>query len=315
LCTGISRLRFSTVLAAGAVLLASGASHAQSLKLISLSLPGDVVPGSWISYQVSVESKNRPPHRFTQRLAVVSREGSGEESGAWVELRTFDRGRIRIERGFFVRQSGRRHGSDSSSGSAPALTLARHQTLTPDGTLYESPVGEEGAPMADADVSAMDLIEFTGTAISDSLPPDTLRIGGRILPCRVSRTRRYGTQDWKGEDSTYVNRAVMTRTNWNNSLIPVTGYARSIVEVSTERVPVHVLAPADSTVRAVAPSDTTGLGYGTPVPEEPKPASQASFYRAEVSLLDSGYDAVPEVTQPPEPAPEADAPRPRRVIR
>lgn len=305
------------MLAAAAVLLASGASHAQSLKLISLSLPGDVPSGSWIYYQVNVESKNRPPHRFTQRLAVVSREGSGEESGAWVELKTFDRGRIRFERGFFVRPAGRGRGPDSISGSAPALTLARYQTLTQDGTLYEYPVGEEGAPMADADVSAMDLIEFTGTATSDSLPPDTLRIGGRIIPCQVSRTRMYGTQDWQGEDSTYVNRAVMTRTNWNNSGIVVTGYARSIVEVSTERVPIRAPAPApvDSAYPGAARPDSAGPGEAAPASPDSRQARQSSFYRAEVSLLDSGHDAVPEVTQAPEPAPEADAPRPKRVIR
>ncbi|HEY2923630.1 MAG TPA: hypothetical protein VGJ98_01530 [Candidatus Eisenbacteria bacterium] len=314
MCTGTNRRYLSTVLAAAAILLTSGGSRAQSLKLISLSLPGDVPSGSWVSYQVNVESKNRPPHRFTQRLAVVSREGSGEESGAWVELSTFDRGRIRFERGFFVRQHGRGNGHDSTSGSAPGLTLARYQALTPDGTLYEYPVGEEGAPIADADVSAMDLIEFAGASTSDSLPPDTLRIGGRIIPCQVSRIRKYGTQDWKGDDTTYVNRAVMTRTNWNNSGIPMTGYARSTIEVSTERVPIRSPSSGDSAGLGAQP-DSAGLGDAAQAAQETRQAGQGSFYRADVTLVDSGHDAIPEVTQPPEPTPAADAPRPRRVIR
>src|SRR5204863_207927 len=58
--------------------------------------------GSWISYQVNVVFKNRPPKRVMQRLAVVSREGIGDEAGAWIELKTVENGRVRVERGFFA---------------------------------------------------------------------------------------------------------------------------------------------------------------------------------------------------------------------
>jgi hypothetical protein len=39
------------------------------------------------------------------------------------------------------------------------------------------------------------------------------------------------------------------------------------------------------------------------------------MYRTDVLLLDMGNDAVPEVTQPPEPAPQETAPRAKRVIK
>ena len=319
MCTGIHSRRRHPVLAAAAALLlaASGSSQAQSLKLVSLSLPADVPSGSWVSYQVTVESKNRSPRRFTQRLSVVSREGSGEESGAWVELRTIESGRSRFERGFFAPASGGR-GSDPASGAARALTLARYQRLTPDGTLYEYPVGEEGAPMLDEDVSAMDLIEFTGGTASDSLAPDTLRVGRVAVPCQVQRVRRYGKQDWPGDDTTYVNRAVMTRISWRNTGIPVTGYARSVVEVSTERVPIRAPAPADSAGGtgawgSGAPPDSAAAA--APVPQEPSHGRGQFFYRAEINLLDLGHDAVPEVTQAPEPVPEDAMPRQRRIIK
>ena len=180
--TGISS-RGAALLSAAAVLLACGASQAQSLKLASLSLPLDARPGSWISYQVTVESKNRAPRRFTQRLAVVSREGSGDESGVWVELKRVESGKPRLERGFFARPEHKvvpdsttddavlddaASGEPPPEGAAPAraagaaprLRLARYQRLTPEGKLLEYGVGEEGSPLPDDDISAMDLLEF-----------------------------------------------------------------------------------------------------------------------------------------------------------
>ena len=285
-----------------------------------------------MSYQVSVESRNRPPRRFTQKLSVVSREGSGEESGAWVELRTIESGKARFERGFFAPAGGGR-GSDPAPGAPRPLTLARYQRLTPDGTLYEYPVGEEGAPMLDEDVSAMDLIEFTGGTTSDSLAPDTLRVGRTAVPCHVERVRRYGKQDWQGDDTTYVNRAVMTRISWSNAGIPVTGYARSVIEVSTERIPIRAPAPADSAggigngdgvgasgavggagaMRGGAPPDSAAAA--APASQEPSHVRGQFFYRAEVTLLDLGNDAVPEVTQAAEPVSEDAMPRQRRIIK
>ena len=79
----------------------------------------------------------------------------------------------------------------------------------------------------------MDLIEFAGSTMTDTLAPDTVRVGARVLPCAVERVRRYGKQDWQGSDTTYANRAVMTRTDWRSAGVPVTGYARSIIEVSS----------------------------------------------------------------------------------
>ena len=307
------------------VLLACGTSQAQSLKLASLYLPADAPPGSWISYQVTVESKNRPPRRFTQRLAVVSREGLGEESGAWVELKRVESGKTRLERGFFARPEHGAESRDPASGATRRMRLARYQRLTLEGRLLEYSVGDEGAPQPDDDISAMDLLEFSGSASSDSLAPDTLRVGHRIIPCRVQRYRQYGNEDWHGDDTTSVSRILMTRTYYRNPAIPVTGYARSIVEVSTERVPAGTTAPGattlpgvtaaevpgDQTTGAAAPADSAGA----PAPRGQSQGGQGIIYRAEVTLLDMGNDAVPEVTQAPETAPEEAAPRVRRVIK
>ncbi len=315
--------------AAALLLLTGGNSQAQSIKLVSLSLPADVVAGSWVSYQVTVVFKNRSPRRFTQRLAVVSREGTGAEAGAWVELRTMEGGKTRTERGFFMPpESGKlfavpSFGADApvpdasempAPGGAPAgapagasrLRLARYQRLTADGKLYEYSLDEEGAPAADEDVSAMDLFEFQGKLQADTLAPDTLRVGRTIVPCRVQRIRRFGVQDWEGDDSTYVNHAVMTRTVWMNAWVPVTGYARSVIEVATERVPTRASeAPPDSAAPAGAAAPAIGAGA----------SGQTYFYRAEVNLMALGNDAVPEITQAPEPAPQESAPRPKAVIK
>lgn len=297
--------------------MASGSPRAQSVKLRALTIPSDCQPGSWVSYSIQVDSKNRPPRRFTQRLAVVAREGWGEESGAWVELKTAEGGRTRIERGFFAQ------GEASDRGRLPnaPLVLRRYQMLTPDGRLFEYPVGGEGGPMPDEDISAMDLLEFKGIAKIDSLAADTLRADRTVLPCSVERVTRYGKDEWPAEDTTFVNRAVMTRTSWRNPSIPVTGYARTILEVSTERAP----------ARAVADSVAAGSAAGGPAAEEAaagpagadsahsapadstmpilRPASRRFFYRAEVTLLHLGKDAIPEITQAPEPAPEEGSPR------
>jgi hypothetical protein len=349
LCTGINSLRLPAVLAAAAwLLLPTGVSEAQSLKLSSLRLPPDVAAGSWVAYQVNVTSQNRPPRRFTQRLAVVSREGTGAEAGAWVELKTIESGKARIERGFFMPPDAGRDAVDSSfvddapatderpvsdapsvaaptagasHSSPPAkLKLARYQRLTPEGKLYEYAVDEEGAPLADEDVSAMDMFEFSGRGSADTLAPDTLRAGRKVIPCRVRCVRRSGTQDWQGDDTTYVNRAVMSRTYWRNPWIPVTGYARLVVEVSTERIPVRAASPPDSAARgpagaSAASADTAGAGTVAPAGREPGAANQTSFYRAEATLIDLGRDAVPEITQVPEPAPQESTPRPRNIIK
>ena len=307
--TGISS-RGSALLAAAAVLLACGTSQAQNLKLASLTLPADVRSGSWIFYQVTVESKNRAPRRFTQRLAVVSREGLGEESGAWVELKRVESGKTRLERGFFAPPEREPEAPDSTSepappGAPPRLRLARYQRLTPEGKLLEYGVGDEGAPLPDDDISAMDLLEVSGHASLDSLAPDTLRIGRKVFPCRVRRYRQYGKENWQGDDTASVNRVVMTRTLYRNPGISVTGYARSIVEISTEHVPAPASTPAAAPDSAHAAASL----------RSPPQGGRGLIYRAEVTLLDLGNDAVPEITQPPELAPQEAAPKERRVIK
>ncbi len=280
---------------------------------MSLSIPTNVQAGSWVTYQVNVTSKNRPPRRFTQRLSVVSREGTGMEYGAWVELKTTESGRTRFERGYFARPEGGGKGSDPTSEGGPRLTLARYQRLMPDGTLYEYPVGQEGAPLLDEDVSAMDLIDFAGASVSDSLFSDTLRVRSAAVACQVKQVRRYGKEDWQGADSTYVNRAVMTRTSWQSPGVPVTGYARSMVEVSTERVPTG--APVDSAGPDSLAALPDSVSQVPPSSQDPSQKRGEFFYRAELTLVDIGHDAVPEVTQVPEPAPEDGAPRARRIIK
>jgi hypothetical protein len=322
LCTGVSSRALTPALVVLALLFAASTSHAQGLKLVSLLVPPDVHSGSWISYQVNVVFKNRPPKRVMQRLAVVSREGIGDEAGAWIELKTVENGRARVERGFFAPPEH----APARSG-ATKLTLARYQRLMPDGRLFEYPVGEEGSPLADDDISAMDLIEFAGSTMTDTLAPDTVRVGAGVLPCAVERVRRYGKQDWQGSDSTFVNRAVMTRTDWWSQGVPVTGYARSIIEVSSERVPAGSQAQADSLSRASV--DPVRIPYGTP-PFALAPAAgqsppagaapgatggQGFFFRADIILLGMGNDAVPEITQAPEPAPEGITPRQKIIIK
>jgi len=325
LCTGVSSRALTPALVVLALLFAAGASHAQGLKLVSLLVPPDVHSGSWISYQVNVVFKNRPPKRVMQRLAVVSREGMGDEAGAWIELKTVENGRARVERGFFAPPE--HAASPGARGGAMKLALARYQRLMPDGRLFEYPVGEEGSPLADDDISAMDLIEFAGSTMTDALAPDTVRVGARVLPCAVERVRRYGKQDWQGSDSTYVNRAVMTRTDWWSTGVPVTGYARSIIEVSSERVPIGGPAQTDSASRTAV--DPVRIPYGTPPfalappggsspPAASAPGAtggQGFFFRADILLLGMGNDAVPEITQAPEPAPEGITPRQKIIIK
>jgi len=316
LCTGISRRHVAASLALVVALLAPGSGRAQTFKLSTLRVPADAAAGSWVSYQVDLVSRNPPPRKILQRIAVVSREGSGSEAGVWVELKTTEAGRTRTERGFFMKPEARRGSlldslfadevgptGPDSVGGAPAppaqrLRLARYQKLTPEGKLYEYTMDEEGTSLPEEDIAAIDMFEFKGRGVADSLPPDTLRVGRRVVPCRVRRVTRQGSQGWEGDDSTYTNRARMATTFWRNPWIPVTGIARKIVEVSSERVPVPGAGPTDSTATHPEPSGSSDF-----------------FYRATVSLVDLGNDAVPEITQAAEPAPREAAPHSRILDR
>src|SRR5437867_7316313 len=103
LFTGSSSRLLLTAATVAATLL--GLTHevaqAQSLKLRALSIPRDIRPGRWVSFQVKIQSQNRATREFLQRVAVVASEGVGDESGVWVELKTVEGGKTRIERGFF----------------------------------------------------------------------------------------------------------------------------------------------------------------------------------------------------------------------
>jgi len=222
LSTGSSSRRAAAVSAALLlVLLAPGSVRAQTFKLSNLRLPPDIAAGSWVSYQLDVVSKARPPATSRSALRWSPRR-AGAEAGAWVELKTMEGGRTRTERGYYMKPEGKKDLLDSLyADDAPPdepvdvapvkpekLRLARYQKLTPDGKLYEYAMDEEStSSLPEEDVSAMDMFEFGGGAALDTLPPDTLRVGRRVVPCRVRRSRRTGSQQWEGEDSTYVNRA------------------------------------------------------------------------------------------------------------
>lgn len=314
-----SRLLSAAIVAVTLVGLPLDSSRAQSLSLRSLSIPHDIQPGRWVSFQVKIQSQNRAPRELVQRLAIVASEGSGEESGVWAELKTVEAGKTRIERGFFGQVT---YPEPSQSGDGaeripagklaaiPASGLLRYQVLTPDGKLYEYPLDSEGGPRFDEDISAMDLFDFVPARPQDrdSLGADTLRVGRKVIPCRVDRIRRYGEEEWSDDDTSFVSRAVMTRSFWRNPAIPVTGYARSVLEVSSERVRAasRTTAPVDSAPTGPAPADSVSQSEpgGAPyVAAGEAPEMGRVFYRAEVMLLDLGDGAVPEVTQEPEPAP------------
>src|SRR5262249_13727952 len=131
--------------------------------------------------------------------------------------------------------------------------------------------------------------------------PDTLRVGRKVIPCHVRRMRRSGSQEWGGDASGDLSHAVLVQTTWRNEWIPITGYARRVLELSSEQL--HRGAPADSGGAARAD------------PPRPAATAGAGFYRAEIALLDLGTDAVPETTQVPEPAPQGPAPRPKMIIK
>jgi len=299
----LGRLRRAS-LAAAVLLLAAPPAHAQLLKLAGLVIPSDLQPGRWVSYHVVLESRNRPPRELTQRLAAVAREGVGEQEGVWVELRTTEGNKSRIERGFFAHHLGIPQADRGFRNDV--LGISRYEVLTPEGKLFEYPVGSETATGGDEDISAMSAFEFLPMRAQDrdSLPPDTLRVANKVLPCTVERLWRVGSEPWDDPDTSFVNRAVMAQMAWKNPGVPLTGYARLVVEVSTQRVPAHETGDPDP--RGIL-SDSTATS--------PRITKGKLVYRSELRLVDIGKDAVPEITQEPEPGP-AEEPSPRtRVIR
>lgn len=286
------------------VLLVLGAipseSAAQALKLDALQFPPTSVVGPWVSYRVRTQNRALAPREYTQRVAIVGREEHRGQDGFWVELKTegLPSGKL-IERGLFV--------VDEPS----SVRLVRYQVLTSGGKLYEYPVTNASEARAGSDVSTVELFEYdTSTApVVEELGPDTLRIGRRVIPSIVTRSSLKGADQWViPSDKSHANRPLLTQTFWRNPAVPITGFAKSLFQVTMERVPMALPdsgAAADSGLTrsslpapgAAAAPDSTGLA-SPPVTS------------TELVLLDLGADAVPEVTQLPEetPPPSSDSP-------
>ena len=283
-------------------------AEAQALKLRALRFPPTSVVGPWVSYRVLTQNRSRPGREYTQRVAVVARENYLGSDGFWVELKTegLPSG-TRIERGFFVESSD--HEGAPAGGAAPGakeVRLVRYQVYTSGGKLYEYPVGAGVETRAGADVSTLELFEYDPSVppVVEQLGQDTLRIGRRVVPSLVERVRRYGADEWAvPNDTAHVQRPVLTQTYWKNPAVPITGFARSVFEVTTERwaVSTTVLAPADSAGPAITRLDSAATAAGQPPIAVRAPSPVLS--RTELILLQLGADAVPEVTIAPEAAP------------
>ena len=273
------------------LLVLPATAPAQVLRIRSLQVPEDIRPGPWATFRVTTQSKNLPPREFTQRVAVVSEEGLGDEEGVWVELKTVDpQAGTRIERGFFVHNTP---GADAPpGGKARARALRRVQRQNPDGKLYEYPPDTDVGLRMNEEVSTVELFEinYHRPPRADTLGLDTLRIGKRVLVSRGVRERWFGSDEWPDdEDSTRVWRAVLTLTVQRCPDVPIPGYTRSTFEVAAQG-----FAALDSVEGPPLPSDSL--------------KTRPIFYRTEVALTDLGIGAVPEVTQEPEPAPDAEEP-------
>jgi hypothetical protein len=268
---------------------------AQILRLTALQVPEDATPGPWVSFRVVTQTRRFPPRELTQRAAIVSAEGIGDDAGVWVELKTMDpQTGTRIDRGFFGLN---RDGADAgaSTPSPPNLELSRMQQLQTDGKLREYPLNSGAALRADEEITTFGLFEISNDRppLADTLGVDTLRVGAKTLPATVVRKRWVGLDEWRDpEDTTRVKRVLITLIQDVSPDVPLTGFTRSLLEVHTAEFAAY---------------DTLGQYPLPPAdPTRPPPA----IYRAELSLGDLGTGAVPEVTQEPEPIPEAAESRP-----
>ena len=357
--TGIRFLRvaafaiFAFAVAAGSIPSAS----AQTLKLRSLRLPAHDLVGTWVSFHGRTQSGHSSVREFDQRVAVVSKEDLGKGRwGLWVELKTTDaRGSSRIERGLFAPASLRGQdllpGGDGSQiedrlrandpageADAPAvegtresgdLVLVRYQALS-GGKLYEYPIGATRHARQGGEVSSFELFEYdpSVTPIQTTVGTDTLRLGRRVVPALVERVRRYGSDRWpSNDDSTGIQRLVLTQTIWRNGAVPITGFARSIFEAEMRRLPwssrsdsllsgapltarpdaahladaMSVAAQADSLLRAETTSEILSAGPARVYASDP---SRPILAWTELALTDLGADAKPEITQAPELPPD-----------
>lgn len=314
-----ARRRGLPVLAVVLLAASPSTSHAQALQLQSLQFPTTSVVGPWVTYRVRTQTRSLAPREYKQRVAIVGRDHYEGRDGFWVELKTegLPSGR-RIERGLFVvsdaasQRTRKGMGEDSlppdslAPPSPPVVRLVRYQVLTSGGKLYEYPVGGGSEARSGTEISTVELFEYDSSTppVLERVGPDTLRIGRRVVPTVVERTRRAGTDSWADPaDSTHVLRPLLTQTYWRNAAVPITGFARSLFEVTLERAS----APArDST--AVSRSQSTSeeplrvppSWLGRSRADSSSSAALPIFTRTELELVDLGADAVPEVTQSPE---------------
>lgn len=292
-------------------------AQAQALKLESLQFPVNSRVGPWVSYKVRTQFRANAPREYSQRVAIVSRETYEGQDGFWVELKTegLPSGR-RIERGFFIivdiaaeRRVRIGELADVPPESLPpieppSVRLVRYQVLTSGGKLYEYPVADAAEPRSGNDVSTVELFEYDSStpAARDTLGPDTLRIGRRVVPAIVERVRMNGADTWPiAGDKTRLNRPLLTQRFWRNPAVPITGIARSVFEVTMQRIPVALADSTGGAGSASAPdtlrSNRTGVA---PAPPDTSDAATKVVTRTELLLIDLGADAVPEVTQQPE---------------
>ena len=301
-------------------------AHSQVLQIRSLQFPTTSVVGPWVTYRVRTQSRALTPREYTQRVAIVGRDRYRGKDGFWVELKTegLPSGK-RIERGFFIVVDTAEDLKNRKGEAAelppdsfppimpPSVRLVRYQVLTSGGKLYEYPVGGGSEARAGSDVGTVELFEYDSSVppVVEQLGPDTLRIGRRVVPTVVEATRRVGSDNWADPtDSAFVIHPILTQKYWRNAAVPITGFARSLFQVTMERAPApargSASAPGDAAARQVLPSwlgrsraDSSGAN-AAPV-----------MTSTELELIDLGADAVPEVTQAPEesapPAPEPGA--------
>ena len=312
-------------------------ARAQALQLQSLELPSDPEVGPWVRYRVRTQTRSRPVREYTQRIAIVAKESLDGRVGYWVELKTEGQpSGTRIERGFFFPpRTSAEAAPDDESGPTAATTskrtrLERYQVLQSNGKLYEYPAEKLTELRSSGDVGTIELFEFDTTipAVVEDLGPDTLRSASRVVPAIVVCTRRAGADDWPVPgDTTQVNRPLLVQTVWKNGAVPITGIARSLFQATTERVPAATRDTAPIQGAAPPRPDIAGTAASSfrpaqpPTPAQPPfapspapaagaavPASAPVISWTDLVLLDLGADAKPEVTQTPEPLPDATAP-------
>ena len=347
-------------------------ARAQALQLQTLALPQTPVVGPWVRYRVRTQTRSRAVREYTQRVAIVGKETVDGRDGFWVELKTEGQpSGTRIERGFFVLSASTGDAPPDEESDTPArpapgarARLERYQVLQSNGKLYEYPAEKVTELRSGGDVGTIELFEYDTEiqAVVENLGPDTLRTASRVIPALVERTRRVGADDWPVPgDTSWVNRPLLVQTVWMNSAVPITGVARSLFQVTTERVPSATrdtssiqwepparpditasVAPPPARAPAAPPAGTpppvgtpplagttqppagttpppAGAtpppgGTASPAPAAPAPAGSPPPSPAPViswtdlMLLDLGADAVPEVTQTPEPLPDATSP-------